>query len=275
MNKDLITGKSVIDTEIKSLVLMKKKMSGSFDRAIKLLYQTKGKIVVSGIGKSGHIASKFHQHFHLLDRLLFIFIHLRLIMCDLGMITKGDTVILISNSGETQELSTIIIHCKKLKVPIVSITSELDSTLARKSEVVLSIPSGVEACPLELAPTSSTTCTLVLGDAIAVTLLKKRNFTSKDFLELHPGGKLGKMLQKVCDVMKRKEEIPLVNQDQNMSEAILVMTSKGQGCVGVTSNKGILKGIITDGDLRRNMSKDLLSKKVTDIMTVKPKTLKA
>ena len=274
MNKDLITGKSVIDTEIKSLVLMRKKMSGSFDRAIKLLYQTKGKIVVSGIGKSGHIASKISSTLSSIGSPSFYLHPSEANHGDLGMITKGDTVILISNSGETQELSTIIIHCKKLKVPIVSITSELDSTLARKSEVVLSIPSGVEACPLELAPTSSTTCTLVLGDAIAVTLLKKRNFTSKDFLELHPGGKLGKMLQKVSDVMKRKEEIPLVDQDQNMSEAILVMTSKGQGCVGVTSNKGILKGIITDGDLRRNMSKDLLSKKVTDIMTVKPKTLK-
>ena len=274
MNKDLITGKSVIDTEIKSLVLMKKKMSGSFDRAIKLLYQTKGKIVVSGIGKSGHIASKISSTLSSIGSPSFYLHPSEANHGDLGMITKGDTVILISNSGETQELSTIILHCKKLKVPIVSITSELDSTLARKSEVVLSIPSGVEACPLELAPTSSTTCTLVLGDAIAVTLLKKRNFTSKDFLELHPGGKLGKMLQKVSDVMKRKEEIPLVNQDQNMSEAILVMTSKGQGCVGVTSKKGILKGIITDGDLRRNMSKDLLSKRVTDIMTVKPKTLK-
>ena len=162
-------------------------------------------------------------------------------MGDLGMITKGDTVILISNSGETQELSTIILHCKKLKVPIVSITSELNSTLARKSEVVLLIPSGVEACPLSLLQQVQQRY-LVLGDAIAVTLLKKRNFTSKDFLELHPGGKLGKMLQKVCDVMKRKEEIPLVDQDQKMSEAILVMTSKGQGCVGVTSKKVYLKG---------------------------------
>ena len=274
MIKDLITGKSVIDAEIKSLMLMKKKMSGSFDKAINLLYQTKGKIVVSGIGKSGHIASKISSTLSSIGSPSFYLHPSEANHGDLGMITKGDTVILISNSGETQELSTIILHCKKLKVPIVSITSKLKSTLARKSEVVLLIPSGVEACPLELAPTSSTTCTLVLGDAIAVTLLKRRNFTSKDFLELHPGGKLGKMLQKVCDIMKIKEEIPLVHQDQKMSEAILVMTSKGQGCVGVTSKKGILKGIITDGDLRRNMSNDLLSKMVTDIMTVKPKTLK-
>jgi len=274
MNKDLITGKSVVDTEIKSLTLLKKKMSETFDKAIKLLYQTNGKIVVSGMGKSGHIASKISSTLSSIGSPSFYLHPSEANHGDLGMITKGDTVILISNSGETNELSTIILHCKKLKVPIVSITSELSSTLAKKSEVVLLIPNGVEACPLELAPTSSTTCTLVLGDAIAVTLLKKRNFTSKDFLELHPGGKLGKMLQKVCDVMKKKEEIPLVSQNQKMSEAILEMTSKGQGCVGVTSKKGTLKGIITDGDLRRNMSKDLLSKKVTEIMTVKPKTLK-
>ena len=273
MNENLITGKSVIDTEIKSLTLMKKKMSGSFDEAIKLLYKTTGKIVVSGMGKSGHIASKISSTLSSIGSPS-IYLHpSEANHGDLGMITKHDTVILISNSGETNELSSIILHCKKLKVSIVSITSELNSTLAKKSEVVLLIPNGVEACPLELAPTSSTTCTLVLGDAIAVTLLKKRNFTSKDFLRLHPGGKLGKMLQKVSDVMKRNEEIPLVHQDQKMSEAILVMTSKGQGCVGVTSKKGILKGIITDGDLRRNMTKDLLSKKVTDIMTAKPKTL--
>ena len=145
MIKDLITGKSVIDTEIKSLVLMKKKMSGSFDKAIKLLYQTKRKNCCFRNWKADILLQRFHQHFHPLDHHPFIFIHLRPITGRPGMITKGDTVILISNSGETQELSTIIIHCKKLKVPIVSITSELDSTLARKSEVVLSIPSGVEA----------------------------------------------------------------------------------------------------------------------------------
>ena len=195
MNKDLTIGNSVIDTEIKSLKLLKKKMSENFDKAIKVLYQTNGKIVVSGIGKSGHIASKISSTLSSIGSPSFFLHPSEANHGDLGMITKGDAVILISNSGETQELSTIILHCRKLKVPIVSITSELGSTLAQKSEVVLLIPNGVEACPLELAPTSSTTCTLVLGDAIAVTLLKKRNFTSKDFLELHPGGKLGKMFQ--------------------------------------------------------------------------------
>ena len=189
------------------------------------------------------------------------------------MITGKDSVILISNSGETQELYNIILHCKKLGVPIISITSEGKSTLAKKSKLVLEIPKDIEACPLELAPTSSTTCTLVLGDALALTLLKKRKFTSKDFFELHPGGKLGKMLMKVGDVMKKKELIPLVKLNQKVSEAILEMSSKGEGCVGVISSKGILKGIVTDGDLRRHMSTNLLKKKVSEIMTHNPKTL--
>ena len=270
---NLKTGIDVIDIEIKSLKLLKKKLSKSFHNAVELLYKTKGKIIVSGIGKSGHIASKISSTLSSIGSPSFFIHPSEANHGDLGMITKKDTVILISNSGETLELSNIILHCKKLCVPILSITSENDSTLAKKSELVLEIPKGVEACPLELAPTSSTTCTLVLGDALALALLKKRKFTSKDFLELHPGGKLGKMLMKVGDVMKKKKMIPLVDLNEKVSEAILEMTSKGEGCVGVVSNKGILKGIITDGDLRRHMSKNLLNKNVSEIMTHNPKTL--
>jgi arabinose-5-phosphate isomerase len=190
------------------------------------------------------------------------------------MITRKDCAILISNSGETSELTNLILHCKKLKIPIISITSEVDSTLSKESLITLIIPKNVEACPLELAPTSSTTCTLVLGDALAISLLRKRKFTSKDFLALHPGGKLGRMLLKISDVMKTKKSIPLIDQKKKVSEAILEMTSKGQGCVGVTCSKtGDLVGIITDGDLRRHMSSKLLQKNVAEIMTKKPKTL--
>jgi len=270
---NLKTGIDVINIEIKSLELLKKNLSKSFNDAVELLYKTKGKIIFSGIGKSGHIASKISSTFSSIGSPSFFIHPSEANHGDLGMITKKDSVILISNSGETLELSNIIMHCKKLCVPIVSITSEKESTLAKKSKIILEIPKGVEACPLELAPTSSTTCTLVLGDALALTLLKKRKFTSKDFLELHPGGKLGKMLLKVGDIMKKKTNLPLIYENQKVSEAILEMTSKGEGCVGILSNKGLLKGIITDGDLRRHMSSDLLNKKVTEIMTSKPKTL--
>ena len=274
MNKDLITGKSVIDTEIKSLVLMKKKMSGSFDRAIRLLYQTKGRIVVSGIGKSGHIASKISSTLSSIGSPSFYLHPSEANHGDLGMITSKDTVILISNSGETSELTNLILHCNKLKVPIISITSETVSTLYKKSDIQLLIPKNIEACPLELAPTSSTTCTLVLGDALAMCLLKKRNFTSKDFLKLHPGGKLGRMLLQVGDLMKTEKLMPLIKNTCTVGDAILEMTSKGQGCVGVVSikNKNLI-GIITDGDLRRNMSSNLMEINVEKIMSINPKTL--
>ena len=270
---NLKSGIDVIDIEIKSLQLLKKNLSKSFSDTVELLFKTKGKIIVSGIGKSGHVASKISSTLSSIGSPSFFIHPSEANHGDLGMITKNDSVILISNSGETLELLSIILHCKKLGVPIISITSEEKSTLAKKSELVLEIPKDVEACPLELAPTSSTTCTLVLGDALALALLKKRKFTSKDFLELHPGGKLGKMLLKVGDIMKKKDMIPLIKDDQKVSEAILEMTSKGEGCVGVISKKGVLKGIVTDGDLRRHMSPNLLKKKVTEIMTKKPKTL--
>ncbi|MEE2694847.1 MAG: KpsF/GutQ family sugar-phosphate isomerase [Pseudomonadota bacterium] len=268
------TGHKVIDVEIKALKLLKNNISTDFRNVINLLYKVKGKIIVSGIGKSGHIASKISSTLSSIGSPSFFIHPSEANHGDLGMIEKEDCVILISNSGESSELINLILHCQKLKVPIISITSEADSTLSRKSNFSLLIPKNIEACPLELAPTSSTTCTLVLGDAIAVTLLKKRGFTSKDFHALHPGGKLGQILLQVSDVMKTRKAIPLIKVNQKVSHAILEMTSKGQGCVGVISKeKGLLIGIITDGDLRRHMSSDLLNKNVLEVMTKNPKTL--
>ena len=187
------------------------------------------------------------------------------------MISKNESIILISNSGETSELLNIILHCQKLKVPIIAITSNRESTLAKKCTVLLEIPKNIEACPLELAPTSSTTVSLVLGDALALTLLKKNDFTKQKFSELHPGGKLGRMLLKVNDVMKTSKNMPLVNENQKMSSVIIEITSKGFGCVGVISkNQEKLIGIITDGDLRRFMDEKILEKKANEIMTKEP-----
>ena len=270
-----VIGQNVIDIEIKALKLLKKSMRKSeFEMAIDYLYKTSGKIIISGIGKSGHIGSKISSTLSSIGSSSFFLHPSEANHGDLGMVTKKDCMILISNSGESSELLNLILFCKKIGIPIISITSEERSTLAKQSSAVLLIPKNVEACPLELAPTSSTTCMLVLGDALAITLLKKRKFTSKDFLKLHPGGKLGKLLLKVSDTMKTHKLIPLIEQDKNVSEAILEMTSKGQGCVGVLSKiDNSLIGIITDGDLRRFMSKNLLEKKVTEIMTKNPKTL--
>ena len=267
-------GKKVIQTEIKALEIQKKLISKEFSKAIEILFQTKGKIIVSGLGKSGHIASKISSTFSSIGSPS-LFLHpTEANHGDLGMINKGDSTILISNSGETSELINIILHCKKLKIPIISITSQKFSTLAKKSNIVILIPDNIEACPLELAPTSSTTCTLVIGDAMAVTLLKRRGFTSDDFHALHPGGKLGQILLQIGEIMKTGSSLPLIKKSSMMSDAILEMTSKGQGCVGIVSKNHDLIGIITDGDLRRHISDFLLEKKVEDIMTLNPLFLK-
>ena len=270
---EIKTGRQVIDIEIKALNLLKNYISKDFVKVVNLLLKNKGKIIVSGIGKSGHIASKIASTFSSVGSPSFYIHPSEANHGDLGMLEKKDAVILISNSGETSELINLILYCKKLGIPIISITSELDSTLSRESNLNLLIPKNIEACPLELAPTSSTTCTLALGDALAVTLLKKKKFTESDFRELHPGGKLGQMLSEVKDVMKINLDIPLIVESKKMSYAILEMTSKGEGCVGVVSKKNQLIGIITDGDIRRNMNPALLDKNVKEIMTRKPKTL--
>ena len=270
---EIKTGRQVIDIEIKALNLLKNYISTDFVKVVNLLLKNKGKIIVSGIGKSGHIASKIASTLSSVGSPSFYIHPSEANHGDLGMLEKKDVVILISNSGETSELINLILYCKKLGIPIISITSELNSTLSRESNLNLLIPKNVEACPLELAPTSSTTCTLALGDALAVTLLKKKKFTESDFRELHPGGKLGQMLSEVKDVMKINLDIPLIVESKKMSYAILEMTSKGEGCVGVVSKKNQLIGIITDGDIRRNMNPELLDKNVKEVMTRKPKTL--
>ena len=270
---EIKTGRQVIDIEIKALNLLKSYISKDFVKVVNLLLKNKGKIVVSGIGKSGHIASKIASTLSSIGSPSFYIHPSEANHGDLGMLEKKDVVILISNSGETSELINLILYCKKIKIPIISITSELNSTLSRESNLNLLIPKNIEACPLELAPTSSTTCTLALGDALAVTLLKKKKFTKSDFRELHPGGKLGQMLSEVKDVMKINLDIPLIIETNKMSHAILEMTSKGEGCVGVVSKTNELIGIITDGDIRRNMNPKLLDKNVKEIMTRKPETL--
>jgi len=270
---EIETGKEVIEIEIKALRLLKNNINSDFLKIVNLLFENKGKIFISGIGKSGHIASKIASTLSSIGSPSFFIHPSEANHGDLGMLEKKDSIILISNSGESSELINLILHCKKMKIPMISITSDPNSTLAKESDYLILIPQNIEACPLELAPTSSTTCMLAVGDAIAVTLLKKRGFTSKDFHALHPGGKLGHILLEVQDVMKKNKFIPLISEKQKVSDAILEMTSKGNGCVGVVSQKGELTGIITDGDLRRHMSSDLMNKKVIDVMTKKPKTL--
>lgn len=189
------------------------------------------------------------------------------------MLTASDSVVAISNSGETKELSDIIIYCKRYGIPLIAITKNPDSALGRAGDVLLKLPDDGEACPLGLAPTSSTTATLVLGDILAVCMLERKGFSKTDFRQRHPGGKLGAFLQKVSDLMHTGDDMPLVGEEASMQDALLTMTSKMLGCVGIINKQGELLGIITDGDLRRCMSPQVLTEKAADVMTRNPKTI--
>jgi arabinose-5-phosphate isomerase len=224
------------------------------------------------MGKSGHIARKIAATLASTGTPS-LFVHPgEASHGDLGMITADDCVLALSNSGETRELGDLIEHCRRFKVPLIGITSRGESTLARQSDVALVMPAAEEACPNGLAPTTSTTMSLVLGDALAVALMKRRGFEASDFRVFHPGGKLGARLKYVRDLMHRGDELPLTAPETSMSDAILTMTEKRFGCVGVLEN-GTLTGIVTDGDLRRHMGGALLTRTVGDVMTRAPKTV--
>lgn len=269
---DLASARRTIDKEVEALRMMENDLNGNLTKALDLMQNTKGRVIVSGMGKSGHIGNKIAATLASTGTPSF-FVHPgEASHGDLGMITEEDIVIGISNSGETKELSDIISYCKRYGIPLIAITKNPTSALGKAGDILLQLPDDGEACPLGLAPTSSTTATLVLGDILAVALLERKGFTKTDFNRRHPGGKLGSFLMKVSELMHKGSEMPLVSENATMQEAMLEMTSKMLGCVGITDKDGHLIGIITDGDLRRKMSSDLLSKKASEIMTHNPKT---
>ncbi len=275
-NKILEIAKRVIDIEIENVLELKRSLDSSFVKAIEILYNCKGKVILTGMGKSGHIARKISSTLSSTGTPS-IFLHpSEAIHGDLGMIDKDDVVIAISNSGETEEILNIIPYIKFLNVPIISITGNANSTLAQKSDVIIDIRITKEACPLNLAPTSSTTAILVLGDAIALVLMELKGFTREQFAKLHPGGLIGRRLKKVYEVMHRGDKIPIVYEDMSMKEAIIEITSKGFGATAVIDRVGNLIGIITDGDLRRYIEKgkDLNNGNVKNAMTKNPKTIR-
>ena len=271
-NKDIISAKRTIDKEIEALRIMESELDETLTKALDVMQYTKGRVIVTGMGKSGHIGNKIAATLASTGTPSF-FVHPgEASHGDLGMLTKDDVVVAISNSGETKELSDIILYCKRYGIPLIAITKNPDSTLGKTGDIVLKLPDDGEACPLGLAPTSSTTATLVLGDILAVRLLERKGFSKTDFRQRHPGGKLGSFLQKVSDLMHKGSEMPLVKEATSMQEALLEMTYKMLGCVGVTDGNGKLIGIITDGDLRRCLTPDVLNKKASDVMTRNPKT---
>lgn len=271
--QDIICAKQTIDKEIEALKTMENEFDASLTQALDLMQQTKGRVIVTGMGKSGHIARKIAATFASTGTPAFFVHPAEASHGDLGMVTKDDTILAISNGGESKELSDILVYCKRYGIPLIAMTKNPESSLGKAGDILLKLPNNGEACPLGLAPTSSTTATLVLGDVLAVALMERKGFTRTDYKQRHPGGKLGAILQKVSDLMHKGDEMPLVGEQTSMQEALLTMTSKMLGCVGIVDKNGHLIGIITDGDLRRWLNSDVLSKTVSEVMTKNPKTI--
>jgi arabinose-5-phosphate isomerase len=248
-------------------------LKGPFQTAVTTLAAARGRVIVTGIGKSGHIGQKVAATFASTGTPAFFVHPSEASHGDLGMITRDDVIVAISWSGESAELGNILTYSRRFKVPTIAITSRAESALAKQSDVVLELPRAKEACPHGLAPTTSTTMQLAMGDCLAIALLETKRFTAHDFSVFHPGGSLGASLKFVADVMHSGEQLPLVSEDKIMSEALVTMTQKSFGCLGVVDGKGRLAGMITDGDLRRHMGPSLLQARVRDIMTKKPNTL--
>jgi arabinose-5-phosphate isomerase len=282
MEKDLKNAKTVVSKEKRAIAEIERKFTDSefrknFGNAIDIMYKCKGKIVLSGVGKSGIIAQKIASTLNSTGTPS-VFLHpADSVHGDIGIIEEGDAVIFISKSGETDEIKNLIPFLKHLKVKIILISGNTASTLGRLSSVMIDSSIKEEACPHNLAPTSSSTATLVLGDALAVALLQKRGFTKEDFASLHPGGLLGKkLLLKVEDIMSKGDEIPVVSPDTKLKDAIYEISSKRFGCA-VVIKSGKIQGIITDGDIRRLLQRDVDIRTITarNIMSKNPKTVKS
>ena len=245
----------------------------SFVAAMDLLRNVGDRVIFSGIGKSGHVARKAAATFASTGTRA-MFVHAaEASHGDLGMISPDDVIIMLSNSGENAELKDIVAYSRRFAVPLIAITGNRDSALGKAADVVLELPKVAEACPNGLAPTTSTAMPMAIGDALAVSLLNDRGFTAADFQTFHPGGRLGAALSHVGEIMHTVDELPLVGQDMLMSEALPIMTAKRFGCLGITDEAGDLIGIITDGDLRRNMRPDLRDITAGEIMTSNPKAV--
>lgn len=272
---DLDAARRVLGVEGEALVALARSLDQRFSRAVDLIMQAEGRVIVSGMGKSGHVGNKIAATFASTGTPA-QFVHPgEASHGDLGFITRKDAALLLSNSGKTSELTDVIEFTRREGIPLIAITGGAESALAQHADVALILPAAPEACPMGLAPTTSTTMQLALGDALAVAVMKRRGFTADDYRVLHPGGSLGRRLVRVADIMHTGRELPLVARETAMSDVLLEMTSKRFGCVGVTDDKGGLLGVITDGDLRRHMQGDLLKQRAHEVMTAKPRLVRA
>jgi arabinose-5-phosphate isomerase len=277
--------RSLIDSALRTLeagsggiaalaAAMQNGLARPFAAAIELIRGARGRVVVSGMGKSGHVGHKIAATLASTGTPAFFVHPAEASHGDLGMITPDDVIMALSWSGETAELKNLIDYSRRFRIGLIAVTAEASSTLGQAADVVLALPPAREACPHNLAPTTSSLMQLVLGDAIAIALLESRGFTAVDFRNLHPGGRLGAALTFVRALMHAGAATPLAPRGTRMADALVEMTSKGFGCIGITEARGALAGIITDGDLRRHMRADLLDAKVEEVMTKAPITVR-
>ena len=272
--RDIMHGRAVIEQEIKGLRSLTDSLDQSFADAVELISASRGRVIISGMGKSGLIGRKIAATLSSTGTPAHYVHPAEASHGDLGMITPNDVALVLSNSGETTELSDLIAYCKRFSIPLIAVVKKRDSTLGNAADLVIQIPAVEEASPTN-APTTSTTMMVALGDALAIALVERKGFTREDFSIFHPGGKLGKALIRVSDLMHRSAQLPVISSVAEMREVLLMMTSKSFGCAGILGSEGQLVGIITDGDLRRHMVPDLLDKIAADVMTINPLTIRS
>lgn len=271
---DIDRAKQVLQIEAAGLTSLAGSLGDSFSAAVDLLQAVKGRIIVTGMGKSGHIANKIAATLSSTGKPAYYVHPGEASHGDLGVVGEDDAVLALSNSGETPELSDLVAYSRRFKIPLIAITSVPGSTLDVEADVALLLPDAEEACPMGLAPTTSTTLMLALGDALAVVLMDRHQFSADDFKLRHPGGQLGKRLLKVSDIMHQGAELPTADGGDLMADVIVEMTSKSLGCICLLDADGNMEGVITDGDLRRHMGNDLMDRPAREIMGVNPKTIR-
>ncbi len=270
--KFLVTARQVITDEANALNSLAEGLDERFAEAVQLILQAEGRIIVSGIGKSGHIGHKIAATLASTGTPAYFVHPAEASHGDLGMLSEGDVVLAISNSGEAPELANLLAFTRRFAIPLIGLSSKMDSTLMKQADVHLQIPSMGEACGFGMVPSISTTLTLAMGDALAIALMKHRDFRPENFRDFHPGGKLGAQLSKVRDLMHADGALPLVSESTLMADALIEISQKGFGVAGVAGADGALAGIITDGDLRRHMD-GLLNKTAAEVMTADPATI--
>jgi arabinose-5-phosphate isomerase len=272
-SRNIDSGRRVLETEAAALSALTASLGDSFDQAIEMISAAEGRVIVTGMGKSGHVGSKIAATLASTGTPAFFVHPAEASHGDMGMIVRGDVVLALSNSGESKELLDVIEYTRRFAIPLVGITGGALSTLGSKSDVTLLLPACPEACPNGLAPTTSTTMTLALGDALAITLLERKGFTARDFKIYHPGGKLGQQLMRVSEIMHTGDSLPVASEDIPVRDAVDVISGKGFGCIALVDAHGVLSGLITDGDLRRHLLDENITRKTArDIMSRTPRT---